>query len=235
MVKYVDDVCLVSSIRKSNFSQDIENLKKEIKHITDWSNTNGMTLNISKTTGLVKYRGTFKETCNVNDLIYGVVFQPDVRFLGIILDDTLKWKRHVNYIAKKSSQRMYILRRMKTVASVVECKQIYYALIRSLLEYACPAFVGLSNSDSKAIKKIQNRCMRIIGVEKSLVEDLDDRRKKLARNIFETMRNHETFISDFVPPLLPSGRSSVIHCNTNLRRNSFFPYLCNLISGVHCD
>ena len=36
-----------------------------------------------------------------------------MKFLGVFLDDKLSWKFHVNFIVKKASPRMWILRQLK--------------------------------------------------------------------------------------------------------------------------
>ena len=107
-----------------------------------------------------------------------------------MLEANLGWRAHVNFIVKKCSQRMYILRRIKSVTTVDEFRLIYFGLIRTLIEYACPAFVGLSSQDALCLQRIQRRCLKI----KMIVEapDLSERRRSLAMSKFIKMPSHDT-------------------------------------------
>ena len=61
---------------------DVERVNQEIANICQWSQLNNMVLNPDKTSGLVNYRGSFKETCDVEDIIHSVKFQPVLKMFG---------------------------------------------------------------------------------------------------------------------------------------------------------
>ena len=147
MVKYMNDICMMAGVLKNKPQEDMAKVQSEIDHITSWANSHNLKLNILKTNGLIKYRGNFMEMCNVSSHIPSVNFLPCVRFLGVILEENLRWKSHVAHVMKKCTQRLYILRRMRIIATKDECLLIYKGLIRSLMEYACPAFIGLAVQD----------------------------------------------------------------------------------------
>jgi len=230
MIKYVDDISLVLGIRKTDVLCDIEKVKSEIQGIQNWSSQNGMQLNIQKTTGMIKYKGRFRDLCDIQASIPQVNFDDSVRFLGVFLDSDLSWKSHIRYIEKKCAQRMYVLRR--SVTTNEQFATIYSTLIRTLIEYAAPSFVGLSKEDARRLQRIQNRCLKIKGID---LVDLSSRRFSAAERLFHSIPHSETFLRDFFPQRLPSGRLSVPFCRTSLRRNSFLPKICILINAVHCD
>ena len=224
MIKYVDDVCLSFGVKKSNSTADIDALKLEIENVSQWAAENDLTLNMQKTNGFVKYRGNFQEQCAIETLFPRINFSDCVKFLGIFLDSSFGWESHVSYVEKKCAQRIYILRRMKSFTSDEQFKTIYSALIRSLIEYACPAFIGISRDESKRLQKIQDRCLKIKG-DISMTE-LEIRRRSMAVKIFKGLPGQETFISQLTPSWLPSGRISVPFCRTARRRNAFLPHMC---------
>ena len=100
----------------------------------------------------------------MNGIIENVKFRQSIKFLGVILDDELSWKKHINLIQRKCSQRIYILRRIKQTVNNEEFVIVHNGLIRSLMEYACPAFVGLSSEDAACLENLQKRCLRIKGL-----------------------------------------------------------------------
>ena len=233
MVKYVDDVSLVVSVRKSHTFNDLAQIQSEIEHISQWSSNNDLALNTTKTSGLICSRGSFKELYHIEATLDKVCFKPSVKFLGVIFDDNLRWKSHVDYIVKKCSQRLYILRRLKSMTSNEDFFRIYCGLIRSLIEYACPAFIGISSCNAFRLQALQKRCLKIKGILDA--PDLSSRRQSMAVSIFRKLPLLDTFLKRLLPFALPSGRLSVPLCRTSLRRDSFIPHMCIEMSGVYCD
>ena len=89
---YVDDISMIFGITRLNSGalDDIKKVQKELDGLSRWSEENGLILNAKKTTGLVRYRGDFKMTCDIESFLPAVDFQSCVRLLGVILDDNLK-------------------------------------------------------------------------------------------------------------------------------------------------
>ena len=188
---------------------------------------------MQKTHGFVKYRGNFQDRCSVESLFPAVNFSDCVKFLGVFLDNSFGWESHISYVEKKCAQRIYILRRMKSFTSEEQFKTVYSALIRSLIEYACPAFIGISRDESRRLQKIQDRCLKIKG-DVSMT-DLETRRRSMALKIFKSLPGQSTFISQLTPSCLPSGRISVPFCRTSRRRNAFLPHMCIFESSTFSE
>ena len=235
MIKYVDDVCILSAIRRAHANDDINSVISEIASISTWSISNKLKLNSDKTVGLINYRRRFRDSFDIESMILNVNFKSCVRFLGVWLDDNLGWESHVSFIEKKCSQRMYILRRIRAVTSKEQFINIYCALVRSLLEYACPVFIGIPTSLSKRLQRIQNRCLRCYVKDTVRLDVLEERRKMIALRLFGKIPTSDTLLSTLVPSSLPSGRVSFPYCRTTLRRNSFLPTMCIILSSVICD
>ena len=169
----------------------------------------------------------------MESLIPSVNFCARVRFLGVILDDDLQWKGHVKEIRSKCAQRMYILRRVKNFVTDAEFLTVYCGLIRSLLEYACPVFIGISGEDLLHLEILQKRCLKIKG--NCRLQDLSSRRERLAVNFFRSAYSSDTAIKSLLPSVLPSGRLSVPYSRTTIRRKSFIPLTSIIISSTFCD
>ena len=233
MIKYVDDLCIIAGIRKANATMDIARLKSEISNIKQWTKLNDMVLNVDKSVGLIRYRGNFGEEHKIEDEFGDINFCSRLRFLGVIFDKSLGWGSHVDYLEKKCSQRIYILRRMKSITSDRQFVAIYVALIRSVLEYASPAFIGLSKMEESRLRQIQRRCLKVKG--QIHLPDLAARRLSYAQKFFCEISSSDTFIKDLLPLNLPSGRTSVPFCRTSLRRRSFIPTMCILSAASFYD
>ena len=74
---------------------------------------------------------------------------------------------------------------------------VYEATIRSLLEYACPVFVGLSPTLSERLNRIVRRAHRIMAHNEDFechCEDLRTRRDRLALKLFAKAENNKNHI-----------------------------------------
>ena len=85
------------------------------------------------------------------------------KILGVPLSSDLTWNVHIEYIMKKASKCLYALRSLKKAGvQPSDLVGIYCALIRSVLEYAAPVWLGLPVYLSDVLEAVQRRAMRII-------------------------------------------------------------------------
>jgi hypothetical protein len=59
----------------------------------------------------------------------------EVRFLGLILDDTLSWKKHIGQLMGKLCSACYALWNIRSVVLQDTLRIVYFAHIHSLLSY----------------------------------------------------------------------------------------------------
>ena len=64
-----------------------------------------------------------------------LTYKNNITFLGIILDDKLKFPAHIHYICNKISKSIGILNKLKLSLPVYTIKMIYYASIFPYLNY----------------------------------------------------------------------------------------------------
>ena len=85
------------------------------------------------------------------------------KLLGVHLSDNLTWNEHVTHIVKKGSKRLYAIRALKKCGLTDrQLILVYCSIIRSVLEYASPAWAGLTQYLSDQIESIQKRALKII-------------------------------------------------------------------------
>ncbi len=80
------------------------------------------------------------------------------------MSSDLKWHPHVDKIHAKAFERLYFLTCLKR-AGVAENELIdyYRSVIRSVVEYACPAWsTGITKGQSDSMEQIQKCAMYII-------------------------------------------------------------------------
>lgn len=85
-----------------------------------------------------------------------------VKYLGIIVDQHLKWKPHVSYLTmrvRKLFHRFYLLR---DIFSKQLITTVYYALAESLLSYGILVWGGIYDTHLKQLQICQNKLIKII-------------------------------------------------------------------------
>jgi hypothetical protein len=83
-----------------------------------------------------------------------------VKFLGITVDNTLFWKKHIDTIMPKLNKACYIIKRSKLYLSNDALKIVYYAFFHSVMSYGVIPWGNLTHS--KCVFKLQKGAIRII-------------------------------------------------------------------------
>ena len=85
------------------------------------------------------------------------------KLLGVHLSDSLTWNVHVTHVVKIGSKRLYAIHALKKYRlSDGQLILVYCSIIRSVLEYASPAWADLTQFLSDQIESIQKRALKII-------------------------------------------------------------------------
>jgi hypothetical protein len=114
MVLFADDTSIL--ITGSNKMDCKENIKQTFQDINAWFNNNRLTLNLNKTQFL-----EFRTNHYSSDIIQsaynlkGITNATEARFLGLILDNTLSWIKHIEQVVGKMCSACYALRNVKSV------------------------------------------------------------------------------------------------------------------------
>ena len=235
--KFMDDTTLVETSTKSAGST----MQLACDQVCDWSKTNQLGLNTTKTKDMVFSFGNAPDIQPIimNDVVIERV--ESSKLLGVHIQDNLKWDIHIEYINKKASSRLYFLRCLKRAGlSKSELVTIYISSVRSICEYACPVWsTCLTQELSDALESIQQRALKIIcpGLSYDLACDdlnlkpLSDRRLEICRKLFYDMQKPDHRLHGLLPPprTIKYGLRNVTQyplprCKTNRYKNSFVPF-----------
>ena len=123
---YADDTVLY--VMSSSIS-DIESmLFEDLKHIIEWLNNNFLYLNYSKTK--VMLTGTHQRlslvdsfTVRAGDTVLSQVYQ--FKYLGVMLDPYLSGNDHIDYIGRKISAKLGMLRKGRKVIPRESCLTLF--------------------------------------------------------------------------------------------------------------
>ena len=85
------------------------------------------------------------------------------KILGIHVANDLSWNKHIDYVFKKADKRLYALRLLaRSKVPAVDLIAIYFALVRSILEYGSPVWAPLPEYLSDVVEGVQRKALRIV-------------------------------------------------------------------------
>ena len=187
-ILFADDTNLFYS--HQNINTLFETVNKELLHLNEWFKANKLSLNTVKT----KY--TFFHKHSVADNIplklpnlyinkTHIKRERKMKFLGVILDETLTWKSHIDLIQSKVAKSLGILYKAKFLLNQKCLKNIYFSFIHSYLNYANIAWASTHNTKLKKLYNQQKHASRIIYNEDRMTSAQPLLEKLRALNIYQ--------------------------------------------------
>ena len=92
----------------------------------------------------------------------GIKRVSSTKTLGVIVDECITWKNHIDKVAKKASKGIGILRRSKDLLDKDTLKTIYSAFVLPHFDYCALVWDNCSKTLQNKLQKLQNKAGRII-------------------------------------------------------------------------
>jgi hypothetical protein len=143
-------------------------LNTELGKVNNWLNANKLSLNIDKTSFVVFHCPQKKISHGLILRIAGKQIKQDshVKYLGLIFDSNLNWKKHIHELNKKLSRGIGILSKIRHFVNSSILTQLYYSLIYPFLTYGILLWGNNCLTTLKPIITRQKRAIRIITFSK---------------------------------------------------------------------
>ena len=129
-----------------------------------WLDGNKLLLNVAKTkcmyiaTSVKVSKASFPEL-KCKEQVIGEV--DSFKYLGAVLDNSLKFDKHTSYIRRKVFIKMKTLGRIRSFISEKLALQLYKSLIVPHLDYVNVIYDAANKRDFQTLQVIQNGCLRI--------------------------------------------------------------------------
>ena len=167
-ILFADDTTLIFS--DTNYTSLLQNCNTELEKFNKWSIANRLSVNTAKTCYMLF---TNRKIPNILSPIYlnntEIQMESYVRFLGVIIDNNLKFNLHIQSICKKISKSIGIIYNIRNNTHKSCLKMMYYSLIYPYLSYCNLVWGKAYDSHIKPLEILQKRSIRIIN-EKSYLE-----------------------------------------------------------------
>ena len=154
---YADDLCMMITGRSLNELKN--NLNKALEIIENWCRLSSLKISPDKSQVMNVGYANFNEQITINDKPVEVV--KSIKYLGVMLDESMKWKAHIDLIEQKVNKCIRVctmMRFMSPEMSVGDKRIIYNQVFISIVGYA--AKVWFSDLKYKYQLEAINRMQR---------------------------------------------------------------------------
>ena len=152
---YADDTTLYTEAKIAE--QAVEALGSDAQSTLDWYRQNQLIVNLKKTHLMVFGRKHRKREISETKLVLNnVELHPEqsVVYLGVTLDDQLKWNDHIMKLRSKCFGGLAKLRRLCEDLPMTVRKKLYCALIQSHTDYCSVVWCQLTLEQEKKLEMI---------------------------------------------------------------------------------
>ena len=145
-------------------------MNDELLKIVDWLTANKLSLNVKKSNYIIFHPYQKRLNYDVNIKIFdsrvNKYFNHErkeyVKYLGVMIDNHLSWKHHINYVALKICRNIGILSKLRHFVPPKTLYGIYNSLIFPYLSYGLVAWGQAAKTHLEKLLRLQKRAVRLI-------------------------------------------------------------------------
>ncbi len=231
IIKYADDTAIIGKI----IHGDETAYRKQIQAVTDWCSNMDLIINVSKTKELhTNFRELVKPegAIVINDKNVDIV--DHFKYLGVTITSNLSWSAQIDNICKKSSQRLYFLRKLRQAkVDTTIMKLFYQSIVQSVFMYCLfIVYHSLNIIDKSKLQRIIRRAKYIMHNDD--IESLESLIKCKIEQFANKLEKDTTHPLSAYLELLPSGRCyRQLKTVTSRFKNSIMPTTVNYLNGTN--
>ena len=163
---YADDTQLYIAIEHSaNLHSELLRMEQCVADIRNWMRHNMLKLNDDKTELIVfasRYNQHFYSDASMMIGNTTVVCEPQVKNLGVIFDQVMSMRQHVNYTSRTARFHLRNISRIRRYIPEESCKLVVQSLVTSRLDYSNGLLYGIPKSAVSILQSVQNSAARIV-------------------------------------------------------------------------
>ena len=159
-VLFADDTSLYCS--GSDLNQLLQVVEDDLKLLKKWFDINKLSLNINKTKFIIfgnkKVHSPVKLTIDSTEIEQ----TTHIKFLGVIIDNKLTWKPHIDNVKTKISKIIAILYKMKNILNKKSLQTLYNSLLLPYLTYCVEIWGNTYKTIIHPIIILQKKAIRLV-------------------------------------------------------------------------
>lgn len=178
IIMFADDTAIV--FHGKTWDKVKKNTEEGLKVVTSWLEDSLLSLNASKTKYLSFGKTSISNPpdefavkvhvypCNRNRTVNHICQCPTlaksstIKYLGIIIDDKLKWLPQINALSKRIRKLIYVFKALRLVADNNLLLQTYTALCQCVISYGINAWGGACKTHLIQIERAQRAILKVL-------------------------------------------------------------------------
>lgn len=157
---FADDTAI--TVYGDGIEEVLVKMQVELKKLEKWLLSNSLIVNTQKTKVMLFNKSDVQ---NINNLqLFGEDLQyvNECKYLGLIIDNELKFNKHASYVIDKVNKKINYFRRISNNLSMYSRVTVYKTIIAPHFEYCPTIMLYLNETEKSTLQKLQNRAIRII-------------------------------------------------------------------------
>ena len=172
---YINDLPLTSKLQVRLFADDTnltashynrgilaKLVNNELVHISNWMKINKLTINYAKTEYIIITNKKVKLDYTVKIDQTTIKRSKCIKYLGVLLDDSLSWKPQIDRVSSKLASGCWALYHLRKYVDSKTLLMVYYSIIHSHLNYCLSSRGSASASTLMPINILQKKALRTI-------------------------------------------------------------------------
>lgn len=161
---YADDTVLFNA--NSDITNACKDLQSDLNEFVKWTMKWRIAINPTKSQPKIFTLRKLNQPRQIkinNTVIPWLRNETPVKYLGVLLDQKLTWKNHIQEISNKTYakiNKLYPVINNKSSLSLECALSVFKSVIRPSLTYACQIWNNIANTHLKKLQIIQNKYLR---------------------------------------------------------------------------
>ena len=139
-------------------------MNNELKLLYEWLCANRLSLNVDKTEFIIFRPPKTKLDNRVILKLHNTKIHESrkIKYLGLIMDDRLTWKFHINELCKKLGRSVGMLYKLRHLCPANVLRSLYFSLFNSHLSYGLPVWGNTAKVYMEKVLNLQKKAVRAI-------------------------------------------------------------------------
>jgi Reverse transcriptase (RNA-dependent DNA polymerase) len=174
ILSFADDTVLLFADKTWDKVHEVA--ENELRKVKNWFDNNLLTLNKDKTMYI-----TFSPKTNTQPIYSSLKIHTtncmstdnkcnccilknvsNIKYLGIVIDQHLKWNHHINSLVKKLRYTLHKFYNLRYILSFSNLKMVYHATVQSLIQYGITGWGGAYDVHLSKLVTLQNTLLKIM-------------------------------------------------------------------------
>ena len=147
-----------------------------------------------------------------------ISFSDNVNYLGVQIHNKLRFEEHINSVATRASQKMYIFRNFVYLSSTTLASMLFKSFIISLLTCCLPILYTLYAKEKKQLRHFFKEALKLGIKDLGDIDNLIDVKTKTL--LLQYIHDDKHFLNRLLEKC-PSGRYHTIKYRSTWGRDSF--------------